>query len=149
MLLCGLLMSEKVLATEAVLQEMSGGKLTYKEMPDDSSLLQRLERELADEMEIARNLSLRSVKLCIEYREVFLFDDRPKILEILTSPEHPYKINMIQLSQSKLRISELEQQIEAIQFPDAKYLFYIVKFSFLKPNPQRWGIHAQSTIDQR
>jgi hypothetical protein len=101
-----------------------------------------LERELAEEIEVDRALSLRSLKFFKEKGDAFLFDDRAKIHEMLNT-EHPYKINMAQLCQSKLRIHSLEQQLEAITFPNAQYLFYIVKFSFPKPNPNRWGMSSQ------
>ena len=113
-------------------------------MHDDITPLQQLERELVAEIEVARALSLRSLEFLKEY-EVFLFDDGTKIREIL-QPDHPYRINMAQLCKSKLRIHAIEEELDFMRFPCAEYIFYIVKFSFPKPNPSRWGMSSQPDI---
>ena len=153
MLLFGLLSSVKILATDTVLEEMSGGESITTKMRDNTTFQQQLVYELAAEIEVARALSLRSIEFFKEYREAFLFDDQSKIRDIL-HPEHPYRINMVQLCQAKIRINDLEQQLESIHFPGAQYLFYTVNFSFPKPNPNRWvmlpplWVDSQFNIDQ-
>lgn len=140
-LLFGLLMSMNVLAMETEYAEKSLINPTewgLKEGVVDNSFLQLLKGELVRERKREIQLSQSLTEFAVKHREVLLFGDAHMILNIWNSTDYPYKNQSAQLSQCRQRIINLEEQLPA-EILLQEYI--LVKVSFPKPHPDRWGNH--------
>ncbi len=132
MLFFGFLGNADILATESIFD----GKLD--EISARVPLHQHLICALENERRLEDKLSKRTTQLVVEYREVFLFQSTRQIMEILTSPDHPYKINTHQLFQCRQRIDELQKQLLNFGYLEE---YVLIRYSFPKPNIHRFDGH--------